>query len=117
MHNHEHRWCLRILAQSLIERILLEKIMSQHDQAIGHNLYELIKVQCIKPSLPKFPKNKTNREVKTGSVNFHGLNTVWVSIKPSVIHGNNFNKIKIWNSNLKNTLGLLGFEKIALADF
>ena len=50
--------------------------MSHHDQAIGNNLYELIKIQCIKPSLAKFPKNKTNREVKTCSVNFHGLNKV-----------------------------------------
>ena len=51
--------------------------MSQHDQAIGENLYELKKIQCIKPSLPKFPTNKKNRAlVKTGSVNFHGLNTV-----------------------------------------
>ena len=32
-------------AQESIERILLEKIMSQHDQAIGNNLYELKKIQ------------------------------------------------------------------------
>ena len=51
--------------------------MSQNYRAIGDNLYDLKKIPCIEPSLRKFSKNKTNRAVvKTGSFDFHSLNTV-----------------------------------------